>query len=235
VAAIDDIVMNTMFLPILLCFYLASVESYIPFTNLLLKHTQLSMSDDRSLMDEMAKTLGEKEDIFAAAEQEGKRLLQGLREVDKDSSMVVNKRFNEWLEKNGVYISTTSSWGRAPHPLVISSETTDDGESCGRGLLAREPINEGELLMTVPLDLCLTKTVAQSIFGSRIIPDYTDEYIAIAVLLMSEKLKGTSSNWKPYIDILPTVNDVYPSFIWSEEELDMLKGSPTYYASISLR
>jgi len=52
---------------------------------------------------------------------------------------------------------------------------------------------------------------------------------------MHEKIKGTESLWKPYIDILPKPEDVYPSFIWTESELDMLKGSPTYFASISLR
>ena len=63
----------------------------------------------------------------------------------------------------------------------------------------------------------------------------TDEYIAIALLLMHEKLKGADSLWKPYFDILPTKADVYPSFVWTEDELNMLKGSPTYFASKSLR
>ena len=67
------------------------------------------------------------------------------------------------------------------------------------------------------------------------IPDYMDEYIAIALLLMTEKLKGHASKWKAYLDILPKIEDVYPSFIWSEEELGWLQGSPTYFASKSLR
>lgn len=89
--------------------------------------------------------------------------------------------------------------------------------------------------MTIPLDLCLTRAVAQEVVGKDVIPDYIDEYIAIAILLMSEKLKGTASRWKPYIDILPDVGEVYPSFLWAEEELEMLKGSPCYSASKSLR
>jgi hypothetical protein len=81
-----------------------------------------------------------------------------------------------------------------------------------------------------------TKTQNEfEIFGKTIITDLTDEYIAIALLLMHEKLKGPESLWKPYLDILPKPEDVYPSFIWTEKELDSLKGSPAYYASKSLR
>ena len=195
----------------------------------------LYMSDDSSLLDQMKKTLGEKEDVFADAEKESKVLMQGLRDMDIDPNLRANNKFVEWLGENGVWVKQESAWGRAPHPLVISSNTEDDGESCGRGLLARESLSEGELMMTIPLDLCLTKSMAQEIIGKNIIPDYMDEYIAIATLLMTEKLKGKASKWKPYFDILPTIQDVYPSFVWNEDELDMLKGSPTYSASKSLR
>ena len=71
--------------------------------------------------------------------------------------------------------------------------------------------------------------------GKAIIPDYMDEYIAIAVLLMREKLKGEQSRWKPYLDILPSKEEVNPAYIWSDEELEMLRGSPTYPAAKSLR
>jgi len=192
-------------------------------------------SDDRSLLEQMRKSLGEREDVFEDAESESKQLLQGLRDMDRDPNMKLNNKFLDWLASNGVWVKQESAWGRAPHPLVISSSTEDDGESSGRGLLAREGMSEGELMMTIPLDLCLTRAVSQRIFGKSIVPDFTDEYIAIALLLMHEKIKGTESLWKPYIDILPKPEDVYPSFIWTEAELDMLKGSPTYFASISLR
>ena len=159
----------------------------------------------------------------------------GLRDLDRDPNLRVNNKFIEWLGANGVWVKQESAWGRAPHPLVIASNTEDDGESCGRGLLARETLTEGELMMTIPLDLCLTRAQAQVVLGPAVIPEYMDEYIAIALLLMHEKLKGSASRWKPYLDILPKVEDVYPSFIWSESELQMLEGSPTYFASKSLR
>lgn len=199
-------------------------------------YTKVRMSDnDKSLLEQMRKTLGEKEDIFGEMEAESRQLLQGLRELDRDPNIKANNKFLDWLAENGVWVKQESTWGRAPHPLVISSNTEDDGESCGRGLLAKDGMGEGELMMTIPLDLCLTRAVAQQFFGKACIPDYMDEYIAIAILLMTERLKGKNSLWKPYFDVLPDAESVYPSYIWTESELDMLKGSPTYFASKSLR
>ena len=192
-------------------------------------------SEDRSLLEQMRKSLGEKDDALADAEKETRQLMQGLRDLDRDPNMRANNKFVEWLADNGVWVKTTSAWGRAPHPLVIASNTEADGETCGRGLLARESIAEGELMMTVPFDLCLTKALAQETFGKDVISDSMDEYIAISLLLMTERLKGAESRWKPYFDVLPDAAEVYPSFIWTESELEMLKGSPVYYASVSLR
>jgi histone-lysine N-methyltransferase SETD3 len=157
--------------------------------------------------------------------------LQGLRDLDRDPNLKANNKFIDWLASNGVWVQSKSSWGKAPHPLVISSNTEDDGESCGRGLLARESMAEGELMMTIPFDICLTRAAAREIFGPAIIPEYMDEYISIALLLMNERLKGSKSDWKPYLDVLPSKEDVNPSFVWTDEELESLKGSPVYMAS----
>lgn len=193
------------------------------------------VGSDNNLLEQMRKSLGEREDVFEEMETENKQLLRGLRDLDRDPNLKANNRFLEWLEENGVWVKYESAWGRAPHPLVISSSTEDEGEFCGRGLLAREPISEGELLMTVPLDLCLAKSVAVEMLGNDVVAAEMDEYIAIALLLMVERCKGSSSRWKPYFDVLPDVGDVYPSFLWTDAELDQLKGSPTFFSSGSLR
>lgn len=125
------------------------------------KMTKLSMSDDRSLLDQMKDALGEKEDVFGDAAKEAKQLMQGLKDLDRDPNMKANNVFLDWLDSNGVWVKQVSAWGKAPHPLVISSSTEDDGEDCGRGLLARESMTDGELMMTIPLDLCLTRAAAQ--------------------------------------------------------------------------
>ena len=46
----------------------------------------------------------------------------------------------DWLESNGVYISGMSTWGRPAHPLRVESDTIEDFEPSGRGLLARKQI-----------------------------------------------------------------------------------------------
>lgn len=134
-------------------------RSTTPVRNI--RSTSLSMSEDKKLLEDMRKSLGDYDDAFADAEKETKQLMQGLRDLDRDPNMKANNKFMEWLAANGVWIKAESAWGRAPHPLVISSNTEDDGESCGRGLLARESMTEGDLMMTIPLDLCLTRAVSQ--------------------------------------------------------------------------
>ena len=44
--------------------------------------------------------------------------------------------------------------------------------------------------MTIPLDMCLTRSMSQQMLGKVVVQDYMDEYIAIALLLMSERNKG---------------------------------------------
>jgi hypothetical protein len=193
------------------------------------------MSDPDGLIEVMRKTLGDRNDVSELAETQSRELMKGLKDLDRDPNMRINNKFVEWLDSNGVWVKSQSKWGRAQHPLVISSNTEDNGESCGRGMLAKESIGEGELLLTVPLNLCLTRTVAQEVLGKNVIPDYMDEYIAIAVLLMTERVKGAASRWKPYLDVLPSIEDVNPAYVWPEQELEMLLGSPTYPAAKSLR
>jgi hypothetical protein len=229
-------ILTLLALQVLFVFFASSYRKASHYTSQpYLVKKALSMAADDSILDQMRKTLGERSDAMEDAEKETKQLMKGLRDLDKDPNLRANNKFVEWLGENGVWVKVVSAWGRAPHPLVIASNTEADGEACGRGLLARETIGEGELLMTVPLDLCLTKAVAQEILGNDIISDEMDEYISIALLLMTEKVKGTQSRWKPYFDVLPDMQAVYPSFIWNDEELEMLKGSPIYYASLSLR
>lgn len=45
-------------------------------------------------------------------------------------------------------------------------------------------------------------------FGPDVITDDLSEYIAIALLLVSERAKGKASFWKSYIEVLPSVEEV---------------------------
>lgn len=122
----------------------------------------------------------------------------------------------------------------------MSTETVDEttNESTGRGLLARRSINEGDELISIPLKLCMTIDTAREALGSKYtIPQGTNEYLAIATLLVYEKyVLKEKSFWKPYLDVLPlSVEEVNPTFTWSDEDLMFLQGSPVVAATISLQ
>jgi len=175
-----------------------------------------------------------------AFEQEMK--MKGLfksKNKKSNAKLNANQKLLQFLEQEGeVYLKDESTWGMAPHPLAISTETLDEAtnESTGRGLLARRNINEGDELLTIPMDLCMSIDTARNVFGSDIITNGMNEYLAIAALLIEEKfVKGEKSFWKPYLDVLPEVDEVNPTFTWSDEDLSFLAGSPVVAATQSLQ
>lgn len=150
-----------------------------------------------------------------------------------------NSRLIAWLETEGdVYLSESSSWGEAPHPMAISTETVDEitNESSGRGLLARRSVNDGDELLTIPMDLCITRKSARKALGKDALQNGINEYLAIACQLIHEKyVLGEESFYAPYIGVLPEVEEVNPTFTWKDEELDFLQGSPVVAATRSLQ
>lgn len=151
------------------------------------------------------------------------------------TSAAASRVLEAWLVDNGVYLSDKSSWGRAPHPLAIANETTDDGEPSGRGLIAVKGVVQGEPLFKLPLTVLLTKERALKTFGEAAMPADTDDFIAIAALLIRERSLGDDSFFSPYLGVLPRDEELTPLFRWSEEELAPLAGSPTVAAAASLR
>jgi len=140
----------------------------------------------------------------------------------------------EWLAANGVWVSPESSWGRAAHPLRVESETTDDFEPSGRGLIARKQTTQGEAVLQIPMRLVMTKEKAVKELGAELI-EPLGEYIALALLLVHERAKGDASMWAPYIDLLPSTEEVGQSFTWGEEELALLQGSPVVESTRSFQ
>ena len=171
-----------------------------------------------------------------------KSKMSGLNPNKKDEvdgKLSANARLVQWLESEGdVYLQDASGWGTAPHPMAISTETVDEltNESSGRGLLARRNINQEEELLKIPLSLCLTKKSAREALGSDAIPFGINEYLAIACQLIHEKfVMGSASYFKPYIDVLPEIDEVNPTFSWSEDDLSFLEGSPVIAATKSMK
>ena len=56
----------------------------------------------------------------------------------------LERKMLDWLQDNGVYISGQSTWGRPAHPMRVESDTVEDFEPAGRGLIARKQILQGE-------------------------------------------------------------------------------------------
>lgn len=172
------------------------------------------------------------------AEMKMKGLL-GNKGSGGNPKLTANANLIQWLEKEGdVYLSEQSSWGDAPHPMAISTDTKDEitNESSGRGLLARTDVSDGAMLLSIPIELCLTKASARKSLGKQYLPREINEYLAIACQLIQEKfVLGDESFWKPYIDVLPEVGEVNPTFAWSDDDVSFLDGSPVIAATKSLQ
>lgn len=165
--------------------------------------------------------------------------LLGGKSGQGDPKLTANGNLIRWLEEEGeVYLSEQSSWGEAPHPLAISTETKDEitNESSGRGLLARKDINESDELLRIPMELCLTKSSARKALGKDTLPSDINEYLAIACQLIHERfVLGDKSFWQAYMGVLPEIEDVNPTFTWPDEDLSFLNGSPVVAATKSLQ
>lgn len=168
---------------------------------------------------------------------EGARKLQGLSPMSKgDVRLAANSGLLEWLQNGGVYVSDKSDWGQAPHPMAIAVETfdMDNSEPSGRGLLARREINEGEELVVIPIAMCMTKKTAEEVFPAGTVSGL-DDYLALALLLQRELSLGKDSAWAPYLSVLPTLQEVNPTFAWGDAELDALEGSPLRASTRSMQ
>ena len=153
--------------------------------------------------------------------------------------LTANSRLISWLEtEGGVYLSESSTWGEAPHPMAISTETVDEitNESSGRGLLARRSINDGDELLMIPMELCITRKSARRALGKDALQEGINEYLAVACQLIHEKyVLGEQSFYAPYMGVLPEVEEVNPTFTWPDEDLAFLEGSPVVAATKSLQ
>lgn len=225
-----------------LCLATVLVHAFLPaHSRNLARQAFLRMAGGEGGEAEWAKALQESTGPIPGEfekEMKMKGLLSGKNKKG-DSKLTANVNLIRWLEEEGdVYLSESSSWGDAPHPMAISTETKDEitNESSGRGLLARRDINDGDELLKIPMTLCITKMSARKALGKDALPSEINEYLAMACQLIHERfVKGEESFWKPYMDVLPEVGEVNPTFTWSDEDLAFLEGSPVIAATRSLQ
>lgn len=156
----------------------------------------------------------------------------------KRKKLEENNRLETWLVNNGVWVSEKADWGRQSHGVSMAVETREQAENeiSGRGLVARRDVNLYEEIARVPLKMLLTKDSSRAKFGANIISDDMSEYSAIALQLIHERFVEEDSFWTPYLDVLPSVQDVGASFAWEEDEIKtLLVGSPLQNMSLFLR
>jgi hypothetical protein len=68
-----------------------------------------------------------------------------------------------------------------------------------------------------------------------VLPADISDYFALALLLIREKSLGAASFWAPYVAVLPTVEEVDPTLIWADADLELLDGSNLVPATASLK
>ena len=143
-----------------------------------------------------------------------------------------SKKYISWLSENNVYVSSKSTWGRPPHPCVISDETTDEGEPSGRGMIAFKNIQQNDKVVEIPENIIITEE--NDFFYSKSF-GILNEYDRLAMFLIRERAKGNKSFWKPYFDKLPFENDLKLVFRWKLSDLIFLKGSKILLATTYLK
>mmetsp|Transcript_14530 Transcript_14530/g.35136 ORF Transcript_14530/g.35136 Transcript_14530/m.35136 type:complete len:579 (-) Transcript_14530:45-1781(-) len=215
-------------------------ESFVSPDARISKSTTLSMAGGEGGESEWVKALLENTPEAPGAFEKEMKMKGLLGNKDTgDTKLSANAALIQWLEDEGdVYLAEVSSWGEAPHPMAISTDTRDEitNESSGRGLLARRDVNDGDNLFKIPLKLCMTKRSARKALGKDVFSADVNEYLVMACQLIHEKfVLGDESYWKPYIDVLPEVGEVNPTFSWSDEDLSFLDGSPVIAATRSLQ
>ncbi|KAI5055199.1 hypothetical protein GOP47_0030344 [Adiantum capillus-veneris] len=135
-------------------------------------------------------------------------------------------RFICWLEANGVQ-------------LQVSTIKHSEKKETGLGVFAACDILEGVLMVT-PLHLAITpmSVLQDPEFGkayAKLFEDGdVDDRLLMMLFLMVEHIRGSSSLWAPYLDVLPTS---FGTPLWfTEEELQELQGTALHNATkIQLR
>ncbi|KAK3717291.1 Ribosomal lysine N-methyltransferase 4 [Vermiconidia calcicola] len=118
-------------------------------------------------------------------------------------------RFIDWLKCSGTAVST-------------KIELADlRQQSAGRGVVAKEDIEDDEELFSVPRSSILT--VETSGLPEAIRSDLQDPWLSLILAMAFEQQRGKESPWKPYFDVLPATFDTL--MYWSTEELEYLRGS----------
>ncbi|XP_043935446.1 N-lysine methyltransferase setd6-like [Protopterus annectens] len=135
-------------------------------------------------------------------------------ETDKSTDNLTNDsliHFLNWCEKVGVVIS--------PKVYVNKKGTVSD-----YGMLAREDIEEGEVLFTVPRSAVLyqnTTAIHSMLEKEKEILDSQSGWVPLLLSLLYE-VTNSESHWKPYFSLWPDFCFLNHPMFWSEGERQRL-------------
>ncbi|KAF2484775.1 hypothetical protein BDY17DRAFT_237332, partial [Neohortaea acidophila] len=119
-------------------------------------------------------------------------------------------RFLSWLTENGTSVSPKIELADLRH------------RNAGRGVIAKDDIEEDEELFSVPRSTILTSGTSDLPSDIRAAsPD--DPWLSLILAMIYEYQHGAESRWKPYFDVLPTQFNTL--MYWTDDELELLQGS----------
>ncbi|EME31265.1 Ribulose-1,5 bisphosphate carboxylase/oxygenase large subunit N-methyltransferase, chloroplastic [Galdieria sulphuraria] len=102
-----------------------------------------------------------------------------------------------------------------------------------RTFRAKIPLKLGEEVLAIPERFWLTKQLSEKLLGFHV-SDLSDEE-AIAALLLVETARKETSFWKPWIETLPSSDELHHFLVWSTAETQYLESSSTFEDILSLR
>eukprot|EP01022_Parablepharisma_sp_SALTPOND_P026613 TRINITY_DN64487_c1_g1_i1.p1 TRINITY_DN64487_c1_g1~~TRINITY_DN64487_c1_g1_i1.p1 ORF type:complete len:635 (-),score=66.34 TRINITY_DN64487_c1_g1_i1:833-2737(-) len=133
-----------------------------------------------------------------------------------DPTMTKIEKFMKWMRENGAKFGKIRMYYYGPDY---------------RGVHSIKVISEEENFLWVPRKLVITAQMGkETVIGAKLIASGVklswDYLIYITIFLLVQEY-DENSWWKPYMDVYPKTVDTFPMF-FSEEEKEMLKGSPMY-------
>lgn len=132
-----------------------------------------------------------------------------MEPMDIDDFQSASDAFLAWLKSNGATISS-------------SVQLADlRGRAAGRGVVATQNLSEDEELFSLPRASILTSETTD--LPANLRKELDHPWLSLILVMVHEYLKGAESSWYPYFNLLPETFDSL--MFWSDEELQLLKGS----------
>lgn len=117
------------------------------------------------------------------------------------------------------------------HAKKNNCEISDDLEFridpvTGVGAYLKHKLHNKEALIKISQDFILTKAEALQYF--EIDSCSSSNPNAITQLYLIALQSNQSAKWQPYLDVLPSLDDISSPLVWQPHELEIIRGSDLY-------